>query len=149
MPISKKNTEPNQIEAPESDYLYTAVSKLPNSGNGLFTAIDIYKDEIIAIFKGLILTEQQAALKAKKGENAYFMNLPNGKILDCEPTKGFAKYANDASIGNLSGFKNKSKITLNEQQQVCLVAISKIKAGEEIFCSYGKKYWAKRTTPIL
>lgn len=149
MLISKKTTDQNQIDAPESDYLYTAVSKLSNSGNGLFTAIDIYKDEIIAIFYGLILTNQQAALKAKKGKTVYFMNLPNGKILDCESVNGFAKYANDASVGNLSGFKNKSKITLDEHQNVCLVAISKIKAGEEIFCSYGKKYWAKHATPIL
>jgi hypothetical protein len=149
MLISKKTTDQNQIDAPESDYLYTAVSKLSNSGNGLFTAIDIYKDEIIAIFYGLILTNQQAALKAKKGKTVYFMNLPNGKILDCESVNGFAKYANDASAGNLSGFKNKSKITLDEHQNVCLVAISKIKAGEEIFCSYGKKYWAKHATPIL
>ena len=149
MSISKKRTEPNQIDAPESDYLYTAISKLPNSGNGLFTAIDIYKDEIIAVFKGLVLTDQQATLKAKKGENDYFMNLPNGKILDCESIKGFAKYANDARVGNLSGFKNKSKITLDEHQNVCLIAISKIKAGEEIFCSYGKKYWAKRARSIL
>jgi hypothetical protein len=149
MLISKKTTDQNQIDAPESDYLYTAVSKLSNSGNGLFSAIDIYKDEIIAIFYGLILTNQQAALKAKKGKTVYFMNLPNGKILDCESVNGFAKYANDASVGNLSGFKNKSKITLDEHQNVCLVAISKIKAGEEIFCSYGKKYWAKHATPIL
>ena len=29
-----------------------ATSQLVNSGNGLFTTIDIYKEEIIAIFKG-------------------------------------------------------------------------------------------------
>ena len=45
----------NTIESAESDYLYKALSQLPNSGNGLFTAINIYKDETISIFKGKIL----------------------------------------------------------------------------------------------
>lgn len=40
----------NKIQAEESDYLYIQTSQLPNSGKGLFTAIDIYKDEIISIF---------------------------------------------------------------------------------------------------
>lgn len=42
----------NAIESSESDYLYKALSQLPNSGNGLFTAINIYKDETISIFQG-------------------------------------------------------------------------------------------------
>jgi uncharacterized protein len=55
----------NIIESPESDYLYTKTSQIPDSGNGLFTAIPIYKDEIIAVFKGEILT-QVAGKKLKK-----------------------------------------------------------------------------------
>jgi len=35
------------IDADEADYLYVSLSQLPNAGNGLFTAIDIYKDEVI------------------------------------------------------------------------------------------------------
>ncbi|WP_309641621.1 SET domain-containing protein [Flavobacterium sp.] len=149
MLTSKKSTDSNQIDAPESDYLYTAVSQLPNAGNGLFTAIDIYKDEIIAVFNGEILTDVAATSKAKKGENAYFMNLINGKILDCQSTNGFAKYANDANGFAQSSFKNKSKIALDEGNNVCLIATSKIKMGEEIFCSYGRKYWKARAKPIL
>ena len=57
----KKHLDSNQIEAPESDYLYIGISQLPNSGNGLFTAIDIYKDEIIAVFNGVVLTHKKAA----------------------------------------------------------------------------------------
>ena len=36
----------NTIEAPEVDYLYIQQSQIENSGNGLFTAIDIYKRNI-------------------------------------------------------------------------------------------------------
>lgn len=149
MLTSKKSIDSNRIDAPESDYLFTAISQLPNAGSGLFTAIDIYKDEIIAVFNGEILTDTMAAYKAKKGQNAYFMNLINGKILDCQSTDGFAKYANDANGFKPSNFKNKSKITLDENNNVCLIATSKIKMGEEIFCSYGKKYWKARAKPTL
>ena len=39
----------NIIEAPASDYLYIETSQIKNAGKGLFTAIDIYKDEIISL----------------------------------------------------------------------------------------------------
>jgi uncharacterized protein len=144
----KKQFDSNQIDAPESDYLYIAISQLPNSGNGLFTAIDIYKDEIIAVFNGVILTSKKADSIAKKGNNEYFMNLANGRILDCKQTIGFAKYANDANGFSTSTFKNKAIITVDENANVCLVATSKIKIGEEIFCSYGKRYWKEYAKSI-
>ena len=133
----------NTIDAQESDYLYIQTSQLPNSGKGLFTAIEIYKEEIISIFKGEILSDVEAELRAKNNSNQYFMNLHNGSILDCRNTDCFAKYANDASGFSKSDFKNNAKITLDENNNVCLMAIRKIKSGEEIFCDYGKKYWKK------
>ena len=137
----------NTIDAQESDYLYIQTSQLPNSGKGLFTAIAIYKDEIISVFKGEILSNIEADLRAKKKTNQYFMNLLNGSILDCKNTDCFAKYANDASGFSIpkfrDNFKNNAKITLDENNNVCLMAIRKIKSGEEIFCDYGKKYWKK------
>lgn len=133
----------NTIDAEESDYLYVAESQLPNSGNGLFTAIEIFKEEIISIFYGEILTDEESEVRAKSGNDAYFMNLLNGKILDCKNTDCFAKYANDAGGFSKSEFKNNAKITLDENNNVCLIAIRKIKSGEEIFCDYGKKYWKK------
>ena len=133
----------NKILAPESDYLYITISQLPNSGNGLFTAIEIYKDEIISEFKGEVLSIKEVGHRVKNGVDNYFMNLINGSILDCKNTECFAKYANDANGYFKSTFKNNAKITLDENQNVCLIAIRKIKSGEEIFCDYGKKYWKK------
>ena len=142
-------TDQNQINAEESDYLYVKISQLPNSGNGLFTAIDIYKEEIIAVFKGEILTDKESDKRAKQGNNNYFMNLLNGNILDCMHTDCYAKYANDASGFVKSDYKNNAKITLDDNQNVCLIAIKKIKSGEEIFCDYGKNYWKKYLIPTL
>lgn len=135
--------DPNKIQAEESDYLYIQTSQLPNSGNGLFTAIAIYKDEIISVFKGEILSDVEAELRTKNRANNYFMNLLDGTILDCKNTDCFAKYANDASGFSKSDFKNNAKIALDENNNVCLIAIRKIKSGEEVFCDYGKKYWKK------
>lgn len=133
----------NTIEAPESDYLYVQPSQILNSGNGLFTAIKIYKDEIIAVFKGEVLSQSEIKKREAHGEDKYFMVLLNGEVLDCMQTDCFAKYANDASGFSKSAFKNNAKITLDDNNTVCLVATSTIKAGQEIFCSYGQKYWKK------
>jgi hypothetical protein len=47
----KKHIDSNAIQAPEKLYLYKAISQLQNAGNGLYTAIDIYKGEVFSLFK--------------------------------------------------------------------------------------------------
>ncbi len=138
-----KTTSYNKIDASESDYLYTAVSQLTDAGNGLYTAISIYKDEMIAVFIGRILSSKQAKNLANLGNDRYFINLPNGKILDSMNAECFAKFANDAVVSPLSGFKNNAKIALDDEDRVGLIATRNIKVGEEIFCGYGKRYWRK------
>lgn len=133
----------NHINASEEDYLYIQTSQIPNSGKGLFTAIKIYKDEVITLFKGKVLTHKEAETIAKAGNDQYFINLLDGTILDSNFVACFAKYANDASGFSASAFKNNAKIALDEEENVCLIALKNIKAGEEIFCSYGKSYWKK------
>lgn len=133
----------NTIEAPEKDYLFIASSQIPFSGNGLFTAIDIYKDEVIVLFKGEILTDAQIKLRIKKGHDKYFINMVDGSMMDSMHTQCFAKYANDADGFSGSKFRNSSRIALDEDDNVCIVATRNIKTNEEIFCSYGKSYWKK------
>ena len=139
-----KFTKDNTIEANEHDYLYYATSQIPNAGLGLFTAITIYKDEIICYFEGELLSKAEAKARASKGMNQYFIIMPNGSILDCMQTPCFAKYANDAKGSIGSNHKNNAKIVLDDNNQVCLQATRKLMAGEEIFCSYGKSYWSDK-----
>lgn len=139
------NIQNDNIEAAESDYLYIKPSQIKNAGNGLFTAIDIYKDEIISIFDGEIINSKNAAKRAAQEQDQYFINLLDGSILDSMHTNCFAKYANDAKGLLGSKFKNNATITLNEQDKVCLRASKLINAGEEVFCSYGKAYWKKHS----
>ncbi len=54
------NSSTYKIEAKEADYLYIKESQIPGSGNGLFTAIPINKDEVIATFQGKILSDKEA-----------------------------------------------------------------------------------------
>jgi hypothetical protein len=139
-----KTPASNTIEASEADYLYTGQSQIPDSGQGLYTAIDIYSDEIIALFYGEVLTNGQAVKRIKAGKDQYFINLPEGKILDSMNVNCFAKYANDATGLVPSTFTNNARIALDENGNVCIEAIRNISANEELFCSYGKRYWKKQ-----
>jgi len=135
------NDVPDPIGAKESDYLYLKPSGIVNAGKGLFTSIRIYENEVISLFKGEILSNKEAVLRAKHKLDGYFISMLDGTIMDSNHVTCFAKYANDAEAYHKRMFKNNSKIALNEHGQVCLVALRDIKMREEIFCGYGKKYW--------
>ena len=135
--------ETNIIEAPESDYLYIKASQIKNAGKGLYTAIDIYKDEIISLFKGEIIDNVEAAKRAEQNNDKYFINLLDDSIMDSMHTECYAKYANDAEGLAQKKIKNNAKITLDDHNNVCLKALKKINFGDEVFCSYGKQYWKK------
>lgn len=138
----------NSIDLDESEYLYVKDSQIPNSGKGLFTSIDIEKNEIISKFIGEILSDYESDIRSNSGDDDYFMNLPSGKILDCKLTDCFAKYANDSEVMP-SGFKNNSFISMDDEDNVVLVAKRDISAGEEIFVGYGKKYWKRNKYRIV
>ncbi|WP_430400873.1 SET domain-containing protein-lysine N-methyltransferase [Flavobacterium sp.] len=139
-----KNSD-NYISAPEVDYLYVTTSKLSNAGKGLYSAIQIYKDEIISVFKGEIITDEVAKIRVELNQDQYFINMLDGSIMDSMNVECFAKYANDAEGFASSKYKNNSKIALDEENNVCIIATKTIKSEDEIFCSYGKKYWKKHS----
>jgi hypothetical protein len=134
------NTITYKIEAQEEDYLYVKDSQIKNAGKGLFTAIPIYKNEIICVFKGEYLSDEEARKRSMAGEDKYFIQMIQGGIMDSMHANCFAKYANDV-VG--TNFKTNSKISLDDNDNICIVATRKIREQEEIFCSYGKQYWRK------
>jgi hypothetical protein len=133
------------IALAEADYLYVADSSLPKAGKGLYTAIRIYAGEIVAVFEGELLSDDEANLRRKANKDGYFIQLLNGQILDSMHTNCFAKYANDAAGSPMLKVRNNAVIALNEQQQICIVATRNIRAGEEVYVSYGKAYWAEKS----
>lgn len=137
-----ENFDYDRIDLPEVDYLYAQPSQIPNAGNGLFTSIDIESGEIISKFVGEVISDEEAKKRADLGDDDYFMMLPTGETLDCKRTECFAKFANDAE-GIPSGFKNNAIITMDDYDNVVLAADRDIRAGEEIFVGYGKRYWQR------
>lgn len=144
----KKPATDNSIDAQEASYLYIKPSQLANAGKGLYTAIGIYKDEVISLFKGPILSAKQIANRVLKNEDAYFINMLDGTIMDSRQTHCYAKYANDANGVSKSVFTNNAKIIIDDNGDVCIIATKNIKMNTEIFCSYGKAYWKKHGSTI-
>ena len=70
-----ENFDFDRIDSDESDYLYVETSQIPNSGKGLFTAIDIEKDEVISVFKGEILSDEEIKLRTESGNDDYLSTL--------------------------------------------------------------------------
>ena len=66
-----KYIQTNTIEAEESDYLYIRSSQIQNAGRGLYTAINIYKNEIISLFKGKIISNLEAEKRAKEDHQCF------------------------------------------------------------------------------
>lgn len=139
-----ENFDYDSIELGEKEYLYVQPSQIPNAGSGLFTAIDIEEGEIVSKFIGEIITSEEANKRSELGDDDYFMMLPSGDTLDCKKTECFAKFANDAE-GIPSSFKNNTIITMDDDDNVVLVAKRNIKQGEEIFTGYGKVYWKRNS----
>jgi hypothetical protein len=126
----------------EGTFLLVKESQIPNSGKGLFLRVDKRKGELVALFRGEVLTYEEAEQRAFKNEDGYFINMSNGTILDSMHVECFAKYANDAHGLGKSKFRSNSEIQLSGSPDIAyLIAIRDIKAGEEIFTSYGRKYW--------
>ena len=140
MPKSKKN------EVVDPALLFVKVSTLPNCGKGLFTKVDIKKGSLIVEYKGEKITWAEGL---KRNENhafqsPYLFYITAKNCIDAEYTlDALARYANDAKGYTNSNFNNNAQITFDEHHHICLIATRNIKAGEEIFCSYGKRYWRK------
>jgi SET domain-containing protein len=135
---------PEPIDAAESDYLYVDSSAITGAGLGLFTAIPIFQNEIISIFKGEILSNKEAKLRAQHHQDDYFISLLDGTILDSQYVDCYAKYANDADAFGGKAKGNNANITLNESGEVCLVASKDIDMGQEIYAGYGHRYWKNK-----
>lgn len=137
---AKEYELPEPIDAPETDYLYVGTSGITGAGKGLFTAIPIFQNEIISIFKGEVLTDAEANHRKTMKQDGYFISMLDGTIMDSLHVECFAKYANDAEAFAPTG-DNNSQITVNEAGEVCLVATRDIDEGEEIYTGYGHRYW--------
>ena len=117
-------------------------SKLPKAGKGLFTKRDIKKGERFVEYLGEIVTEKELDRRAEDDIYGYAFYISKNRCIDAFYTPDeLARYANDANgLTKVKGLKNNSSYTIYKNRG-WIEAERDIKAGEEIFVSYGSEYW--------
>ncbi len=123
-------------------HLVIKPSGIQDAGLGLFALRDFMKHEYIIEYIGLKWTQEQ--INAIYGDSKfdfapYAIKLgDDGYYVDAACFRSVAAMANDAR----SRSKNNATFRLSlDAEQVFVVAKKLIKSGEEIFVSYGAKYW--------
>lgn len=121
-------------------YLRVKKSLLPGAGKGLFTKTDIVKGTRIVEYKGK--KRKWVDAKHEDGYNGYLMRVTRSVVIDALPaTDAFGRYANDArGLTRVETLKNNAEY-ISEGTRCYIDATRNIKAGEEIFVSYGREYW--------
>ena len=109
-------------------------SNLSNSGNGVFAGKDFKINEYIEIFPYLVEYKKNV-----KGilSNYYFNGIKYGKNKIIFPL-GYGGIYNHS-------FKPNAKYYDLGNKKMGIVASRRIRKGEEIYISYGKKYWKTRS----
>ena len=117
-------------------------SSLPNAGKGLFVKRDVKKGERIVEYLGEIITEKELDKRAEKDIYGYAFYINRNRCIDAYYTpEALARYANDASgLVKVKGLSNNACYEIWKNRG-WITAEKDIKAGSEIFVSYGKEYW--------
>jgi SET domain-containing protein len=131
-------------EVVDPAFLFVKESTLPNCGKGLFTKVDIKKNMLIVEYQGEKITWAEGL---KRNENhafqsPYLFYISPKNCIDAEYTlDALARYANDAKgHTKVKGLNNNAEYAVIKRVPF-IMATKNIKAGEEIFVSYGEDYW--------
>lgn len=117
-------------------------STLPNAGKGLFTKRDIKKGERIVEYLGEVITEAELDRRAENDIYGYAFYISKRKCIDAYYTpEAYARYANDAKgLVRIKGVTNNCCYEVWKNRG-WISAEKDIKAGSELFVSYGAEYW--------
>ena len=137
------------------DQLKIAPSTIKDAGNGLFALVNIPKGATVCNYAGYRHHYQsQKRLK----DRAYVLKLQNGwpkhdrrndGFINALPTKDvLARYINDPSgpIGSINEEKCNVKFEHIQEPNIwyCpVISLREIAEGEELFISYGPRYWSE------
>ncbi len=114
-------------------------STVPKAGKGLFADRTFKKGEYIARYDGEILTT--AEYDERYGEDAmgaYGVQLDDNRVIDArKTTAGVARYACDYHGSRKK--PNAEYVADDEKDEVWIVAIRKIRKGDEILTDYGEE----------
>jgi hypothetical protein len=146
----------------DSDYsfLYMAPSTLPvpGIGTGVFAKLDIPEGETICEYRGQIgdhsfdpSSDKRFAIRIDGTLRSLIGNTICAYINDCTWIHNnsftfadidyFMRLKNEDSIPTYPGFEYNAKYVITKMGKVFIHSTKFIKAGSEIFFSYGRKYW--------
>jgi hypothetical protein len=121
-------------------------SGIPNSGKGLFTTKRILKNKNIAKYTGDIKTLEDYNLIPG---GTYGLEITRGRVLDASSTQsGIARYANDCreqarKMKKCKGINSRFVVSnRGGHTTVWLRSTKNIAVDDEIYVSYGRKYWS-------
>lgn len=124
------------------DDLVIKKSLIQEAGKGVFTKVDIEKEEIITEFTGEKISHTVALARFILKESHSLLYLNKTYSIDSLKDKEcIATYINDANGPvKLPGIKNNATIIV-ARGRLFVIAKRKIKPGEELFVNYGINYW--------
>jgi SET domain-containing protein len=134
----KKNKHEFMFPDPVPSYYHTSLftleikdSTIKDSGQGVFTLEDIQKDTLIDHYLGTY----QIIPTSK-----YYFQIKDGFGIDAGTyPRCYMGMVNDSSNSN---FRNNCTFVVDENDNTVTVhSLQDIKAGEELFISYGGSYW--------
>lgn len=116
-------------------------SQIPHSGLGVYCTQDYKKGCLLSEYGGDLLTPSQA--DEITGNNMYLFDLPTGFTLN--PVKIAKAQKPESPIGCwINDPLNKRLVNVEAQadeNRVLFYAKRDLSKGDELFWSYGKKYW--------
>jgi len=123
-----------------SETLLAQTSTIPNAGLGLFAKCDFKIGEEICDYIGTIRSLKEVNSSTFNTDYCLFLNLIRHVDALNHP-EVLARYINDSPDRDAINVRFQR---LPKQRKATVIALRYIKAGEELFVSYGRGYWAKR-----
>jgi uncharacterized protein len=127
------------------DMLSVKKSQIPFSGQGLWAEKEFKRGEVIVKYDGDRITwkECERRNEAQEGYGGYYLFINKRNCVDAQYTLwAQGRYANDAAgLTRVEGLRNNARYEIIKGEAF-IIASRNIKAGEEIFVSYGRGYWS-------
>jgi len=105
------------------------------TGLGLYSNLQIKKDEFVIEYTGKILTSKEANEKGGK----YLFELNSRITIDGSGRENLARYINHSCRPNCEA--------IIENKHILIYSIKQIKKGEELTYNYGKEYFNEYIKP--
>lgn len=119
-------------------------SQLPFAGHGLWAEKDFKRGEVIVKYDGEYITWKECERRntAQTGYGGYYLFITKKRCIDAQYSEwAQGRYANDAAgLSRVEGLRNNARYEIINKEAY-IMASRNIKAGEEIFVSYGRSYW--------